>query len=821
MNEKEKLISISIEEEMKSSYIDYSMSVIVSRALPDVRDGLKPVHRRVLYGMHQLGILSNGAYKKSARIVGEVLGKYHPHGDVSVYDTMVRMAQYWTLRYPLIDGQGNFGSIDSDPPAAMRYTEVKMKKISEEMLLDLKKNTVDMQLNFDDSLKEPVILPTRIPNLLINGSSGIAVGMATNIPPHNLKETIDAICAFLDNKELSISQIIKYIKAPDFPTGGIIYGYKGVKNAFYTGKGKITLRAKTHIEEINERKCIVVDEIPYQVNKSEMILKTIELIKEGKIEEIHQIRDESDRNGLRIVYALKKNVNIKIILNKLFIYTSLQTYFNVNIIALVKGKPVQLNIKNLIEEFLKHRNNIIIRRTKYELKKCKYRIHIVEGFLKILNDLNFTIEIIRNSESRDVAFKRIMKNFKTSEEQSKNVLNLRLHNLTSMERNKMQKEYEDLRKKVIFLENILLLPSARKEIIRNELIEIKEKYKDNRRTKIDYSGDQNKILDIKDLIENKQVVLTISNVGYIKRTPLSEYKIQNRGGIGNRGGTVKEYDYFKHLIVAKNHQYLLLFTKKGKCFWLKVYEIPEGSKISKGRAIQNIIDIQSDDKVNACILVENIDDKEYIDKYYVIMVTKKGIIKKTSLQYYSRPRKKGINAIVIRKGDSLLEAVLTKKDSHIFIAVKSGKLVRFSSNKIRSTGRNSSGVIGIKCDKENDAVIGMICVDINKKEKGELLVASEKGFGKRSKLKNYRLTNRGRKGIITMNITKKTGYLISIKYVMEKDHLMIIKKSGIMIRIPISSIRIMGRATQGVKLINLKKNEYIADIAKVYNDIHI
>ncbi|WP_341655892.1 DNA gyrase subunit A [Blattabacterium cuenoti] len=812
-SEGEKLISINIEDEMKSSYIDYSMSVIVSRALPDVRDGLKPVHRRVLYGMYQLGIVSNSSYKKSARIVGEVLGKYHPHGDISVYDTMVRMTQKWTLRYPLIDGQGNFGSLDADPPAAMRYTEVKMKKISEEMLLDIKKETVDMQLNFDDSLEEPTVLPTRIPNLLINGSSGIAVGMATNIPPHNLTETINAICAYIDHNDISIEQIMKYIKGPDFPTGGIIYGYDGVKNSFYTGKGRIVLRAKVHFEELHGRPCIIVDEIPYQVNKADMIARTVELIKEGKMEGIYQIRDESDRNGLRIVYILKHNVNSNILLNQLFQYTSLQTYFNVNNIALVNGKPVQLNIKSFIQHFVDHRHNVIIRRTKYELKKCQNRIHILLGFLKILDHLDIMIQLIQKSKNRSDACNRLIQKFDISKNQSQSILDMKLQSLTSLEVKKLRKEYDELVQKIEFFINVLKEHSIRTKIIKEELLEIQKKYKDKRRTQIDYSGYK---VNIEDLIENEQVVLTISHAGYIKRTSLSEYKRQGRGGVGNRGAIARESDFFKHLLVARNHQYLLFFTEKGKCFWLKVYEIPEGSKISKGRAIQNIIRLQPDDKVNAYILTGDLSIKKYVTDYYVMMITKKGIIKKTPLENYSRPRKDGINAIVIRKGDSLMEAILTKGDSHVLIAVKSGRIIRFSEKKIRSTGRASSGVIGINI-KNKDIVIGMICVE--GKEKGHLLVVSEKGFGKRSNMKDYRITNRGGKGIKTINITQKTGSLISIKYVTDRDDLMIIKKSGIMIRIPISDIRVMGRTTQGVRLIHLKENDAIADVAKVYKPI--
>ncbi|WP_185860845.1 DNA gyrase subunit A [Blattabacterium cuenoti] len=813
--EKEKLISINIEDEMKSSYIDYSMSVIVSRALPDVRDGLKPVHRRVLYGMYQLGILSNSSYKKSARIVGEVLGKYHPHGDVSVYDTMVRMTQKWTLRYPLIDGQGNFGSLDADPPAAMRYTEVKMKKISEEMLLDIKKETVIMQLNFDDSLEEPTVLPTRIPNLLINGSSGIAVGMATNIPPHNLKETINAICAYIDNNNLSIEQIMKHIKAPDFPTGGIIYGYDGVKNAFYTGKGRIILRAKVHFEEIHDRQCIIVDEIPYQVNKADMIARTVELMKVGKMEGLYQIRDESDRNGLRIVYILKQNTNPNILLNKLFQYTSLQTYFNVNNIALVNGKPIQLNIKSIIQHFVDHRHNVIISRTQYELKKCQNRVHILLGFLKIIDHLDIMIQLIKRAQNHYDACDKLIKKFKISQNQSKSILEMKLQGLTSLEIKKLKKEYDELIKKIEFFKNVLNEHYTRTKIIKEELLDIRKKYQDKRRTQIDYSGDK---VNIEDLIENEQVVLTISHAGYIKRTSLSEYKRQGRGGVGNRGATARESDFFKHLLIATNHQYLLFFTEKGKCFWLRVYEIPEGSKISKGRAIQNIIHLQQDDKVNTYILTGDLTNKKYVKDYYVMMITQKGIIKKTSLENYSRPRKDGINAIVIRKGDSLLKAILTKGDSHVFIAIKSGRIIRFLENQVRSTGRTSSGVIGIHTNNK-DLVIGMICVDVEGKEKGHLLVVSEKGFGKRSHIKDYRITNRGGKGIKTINITQKTGNLISIKYVTDQDDLMIIKKSGIIIRIPISDIRVMGRTTQGVRLINLKKNDAIADVAKVYKPI--
>ncbi|WP_185882522.1 DNA gyrase subunit A [Blattabacterium cuenoti] len=821
MKKEKKLISINIEDEMKSSYIDYSMSVIVARALPDVRDGLKPVHRRVLYGMYQLGVFSNQSYKKSARIVGEVLGKYHPHGDISVYETMVRMAQKWNMRYPLIDGQGNFGSMDFDPPAAMRYTEVKMQKIAEEMLLDIKKETVNMQFNFDDSIEEPQVLPTRIPNLLINGTSGIAVGMATNMPPHNLTETIQAICAYIDNKNISIETIIKYIKAPDFPTGGVIYGYDGVKKSFYTGKGRIILRAKFHFEEINGKKCIIIDEIPYQVNKAEMINKTVELMKEGNMEGISQIRDESDRNGLRIVYILKHNHNPNILLNNLFKHTSLQTAFNVNAIALVNGKPVQLNIKELIKHFVDHRENVIIRRTKYELEKIINRVHILKGLIIILsikNNLDKMIELIQSAQDKNEAIIILMNKFNLSKDQSKSILDMKLQHFTSLEIKKIQIEYDQSVKTIDNLKKILVIDDIRMDIIKQELKDIIQKYHDKRRTQINYSD---KITQhIEDLIENEQVVLTISHAGYIKRTSLSEYKLQGRGGVGNIGALVsKKTDFFKHILIATNHQYLLFFTEKGKCFWLRVYEVPEGSKISKGRAIQNIINLEENDKVNAYILTGNLKNPEYIKDYYVIMVTKKGIVKKTSLEHYSRPRKYGINAIVIRTGDYLLEAILTKGNSHVFIAVKSGKLIRFSEKNIRSTRRNSSGVIGIHVKHDKDYVIGMICVNQDQQDKKCLLVVSEKGFGKRSYITEYRTTNRGGKGIKTINITSKTGFLIAIKDVTNQDDLMIIKKSGIIIRIPILDIRIMGRNTQGVKLINLKNHDSIADVDKVTNNM--
>lgn len=809
--ESESIIPINIEDEIKSSYIDYSMSVIVSRALPDARDGLKPVHRRVLYSMYELGMLSNRSYKKSARIVGEVLGKFHPHGDSSVYDTIVRLAQKWSLRYKLIDGQGNFGSLDNDPPAAMRYTEIRLEKISEEMLLDIQKNTVDMKYNFDDTIKEPTVLPTRIPNLLINGVSGIAVGMATNMAPHNLKESIDAICAFIDNKYISIEELMKYIIAPDFPTGGIIYGYQGVKEAFHTGKGRITIRAKIHFEEILGRECIIVDEIPYQVNKEEMIKKTISLIKDGKLEGIYNIKDESGRQGMRIVYFIKNDYVKNIVLNNLYKYTQLQTFFHINNIALVNGLPVQLNIKDIINSFIDHRYQVVIRRENYELDKAKKRAHILKGFLIILNEIDNAINIIKNSNNPSKARDILMQKFNISEIQASNTLDLRLQRLTNLEINKINDEYILLKDKISYLKSIISNQSLIMKIIKDELIEIKKKYNDKRYTEIDYSGTE---FSIEDMIIDEQVVLTISHAGYIKRTPLSEYKRQARGGIGNKGVITRDKDFLEHLLIAKNHQYMLFFTEKGKCFWMRVFEIPESSKLSKGRAIQNLINIDKTDKVRTYILTKDLNDKEYINNHYVIMITKNGIIKRSLLKNYSRPRKYGINATIIRDGDTLIEAKLTRGNSNILIAVKSGKAIRFSEKKIRSMGRISSGVLGINIDNEKDYVIAMIAIDNENIKLEDILVVSEKGFGKRSSLKDYRITNRGGKGVKTMNITKKTGNLISIKNVINKDDLMIINKSGIIIRIPISAIRVMGRTTQGVKLINIKEDDQIAAIAK-------
>ncbi|YBU89137.1 MAG: DNA gyrase subunit A [Candidatus Walczuchella monophlebidarum] len=810
MIKKEKLIPIYIEDEMKTSYIDYSMSVIVSRALPDVRDGLKPVHRRVLFGMHELGMLSNRPYKKSARVVGEVLAKYHPHGDNSVYDAMVRMAQKWSLRYCLIDGQGNFGSIDGDAPAAMRYTEARLQNISEEMLTDIEKGTVDYQLNFDDSLEEPSVLPASVPNLLVNGSSGIAVGMATNIAPHNIKECIEAICAYIDNTAISIDELMQYIKAPDFPTGGVIYGYQGVKEAFHTGRGCIILRAKTRLEKIKHRECIIVEEIPYQVNKVDLIVKTSDLIKIGKLEGVANIRDESDREGMRIVYVLKQNAGPEIVLNNLFKETSLQISFHINNVALVKGKPMQINLKDMIRYFVDHRHEVTIRCTQYDLKKAQDRSKILEGLLLTLSHLDVAVDLIKGSKTPDEASDKLRMQFKLTKTQVKAILDLRLQRFTFLEREKLEKEYNDLSKKVERFKEILDKEPIRMQIIKDKLLEIKEKYKDDRRTMVSYSG---KEVTMKDLILNEYVVLTISHNGYIKRTPLSEYKRQLRGGIGNIGAKTRSEDFLEHLFVATNHQYTLFFTKKGKCFWLRVYEIPEGSKTSKGRAIQNLIRLSPDDRICAYIMSGDLDDEKYIKNRYVIMVTESGIIKKTHLKKYSRPRRNGINAITIREKDTLLEAKLTSGNSEVLIAVKSGKAIRFSEKKVRPMGRMACGVKGIRMSEEDDKVIGMVCVKPDNKE--DILVVSEKGYGKRSFLENYSITNRGGKGVKTINMTKKTGKLISITSVYNTSDLMIITKDGITIRISVSYIRISGRSTQGVRLINLREGDEIAAVAKV------
>ena len=818
MAEGEKLIPINIEDEMKSAYIDYSMSVIVSRALPDVRDGLKPVHRRVLFGMHELGVRSNSSYKKSARIVGEVLGKYHPHGDSSVYDTMVRMAQNWSLRYMLVDGQGNFGSIDGDSPAAMRYTEARMRKISEDMLADIDKDTVDHQLNFDDTLKEPKVLPTRVPNLLVNGASGIAVGMATNMPPHNLSEVVDGTIAYINNHDIEIDELMEHVKAPDFPTGGVIYGYDGVREAFKTGRGRIVMRAKARIEEVKGRECIIVSEIPYQVNKAEMIKKTADLVNDKKIEGISNIRDESDRNGMRIVYILKRDAIPNIVLNTLYKYTSLQTSFSVNNIALVDGRPNMLNLKEMIHYFVEHRHEVVVRRTEYELRKAEERAHILEGLIIASDNIDEVIALIRGSKNAEEAREKLMERFKLSEIQAKAIVEMRLRQLTGLEQDKLRLEYEDILKFIEDCKDILARKERRMEIIKDELIEVKAKYGDERRSQIEYAGGD---LSIEDMIPDEQVVITISHAGYIKRTPLSEYKTQNRGGVGQKGSSTRTEDFLEHLFVGTNHQYMLFFTQKGKCFWMRVYEIPEGSKTSKGRAIQNLINIEQDDKVKAFICTKDLKDQEYINSHFVIMATKKGVVKKTSLEQYSRPRQNGINAITIREDDELLEAKLTTGNSQILLAVKSGKAIRFEEGKTRPMGRNASGVRGITLADENDEVIGMVSVN---NLDDHILVVSENGYGKRTYLDDpedgeavYRITNRGGKGVKTMSVTEKTGALVAIKNVSDEDDLMIITKSGVAIRMAIEDLRVMGRATQGVKLINLK-NDSIAAVAKVMKE---
>jgi len=813
--EGEKLIPINIVDEMKSSYIDYSMSVIVSRALPDVRDGLKPVHRRVLYGMYGLGVFSNRKYLKSARIVGDVLGKYHPHGDSSVYDAMVRMAQPWSLRYPLVDGQGNYGSMDGDPPAAMRYTEARLKKISDEILSDLDKETVDFQNNFDDSLQEPKVLPTRVPALLVNGTSGIAVGMATNMAPHNLTESINAICAYIDDKEITIDDLMQHIIAPDFPTGGIIYGYDGVRDAFHTGRGRIVLRAKVSFEQIGNRDAIIVSEIPYQVNKAEMIARTAELVKEDKIPGIYEIRDESDRKGLRIVYELKMDAIPNVVLNLLYKYTSLQTSFSVNNIALVAGRPQQLNLKEIIHYFVEHRHEVIIRRTEYELKKAKERAHILEGFMKVIGTqdaLDKAISIIRHSANPQEAKTGLIEEFELSDIQAQAILDLRLARLTGMELDKIREEYEEIMNLIKRLEDILATPDLQYEIIKNELIEIRDKYGDERRTEIDYAGGE---MNIEDFIPNEQVVLTISHAGYIKRTPVNEYKVQSRGGVGNRGATTRDADFLEYIVAATNHQYMLFFTEKGKCYWLRVFEIPEGSKTAKGRAIQNLINIEPDDKIKAYLRTDDLKNTEYVEKMSVVMITKNGTIKKTSLEAYSRPRVNGINAIEIREDDQLLGARLTDGTSEIMIATKNGKCIRFPEEKVRSVGRTSIGVKGITME-DSDEVIGMIA--ISDKENETVLVVSENGYGKRTAVEDYRITNRGGKGVITLNITDKTGQLIAINNVTNEHDLMIINKSGVAIRMSVEEMRVMGRNTQGVRLINLKGNDAIAAIAKIEVD---
>ncbi|WP_313113541.1 DNA gyrase subunit A [Aequorivita sediminis] len=812
MTEGEKVIPINIEDEMKSAYIDYSMSVIVSRALPDVRDGMKPVHRRVLFGMHELGIRATGAHKKSARIVGEVLGKYHPHGDTSVYDAMVRMAQEWSLRYLLVDGQGNFGSVDGDSPAAMRYTEARMQKISEDMLADIDKETVDHQLNFDDTLKEPTVLPTRVPGLLINGASGIAVGMATNMPPHNLTEVVDGTIAYINNNDIDIDGLMQHIKAPDFPTGGIIYGYEGVREAFHTGRGRVVMRAKATFEEVNGRECIIVTEIPYQVNKADMIKKTADMVNEKKIEGIANIRDESDRKGMRIVYILKRDAIPNIVLNTLYKYTALQSSFSVNNIALVKGRPQLLNLKELIHYFVEHRHEVVVRRTEYLLRKAEERAHILEGLIIASDNIDEVIRLIRASSNADEAREKLIEAFKLSEIQAKAIVEMRLRQLTGLEQDKLRSEYEELMKTIEDYKDILARKERRMEIIKEELEEIRAKYGDERRSIIEYAGGD---VSITDLIPDEQVVITISHAGYIKRTSLSEYKTQNRGGVGQKASSTRNEDFLEYLFVGTNHQYMLFFTQTGKCFWMRVFEIPEGTRTSKGRAIQNLINIGPEDKVKAFICTQDLKDEDYINSHYVIMATKKGQVKKTPLEQYSRPRANGINAITIREDDELLEAKLTTGDSQVMLAVRSGKAIRFEEEKTRPMGRNASGVRGITLGDENDEVVGMIAVNPGD---SDILVVSENGYGKRSLIDDYRITNRGGKGVKTINITEKTGKLVAIKNVTDDDDLMIINKSGIAIRMAVSDLRVMGRATQGVRLIKVREDDAIAAVAKAMKD---
>ena len=812
MNEGEKLISINIEDEMKSAYIDYSMSVIVSRALPDVRDGLKPVHRRVLYGMHELGVRSNSAYKKSARIVGEVLGKYHPHGDTSVYDTMVRMAQEWSLRYMLVDGQGNFGSVDGDSPAAMRYTEARMRKIAEEMLADIDKDTVDHQLNFDDTLKEPTVLPARVPNLLVNGAAGIAVGMATNMPPHNLTEVVQGTIAYVRNRDISTEGLMQYIKAPDFPTGGTIYGYDGVKEAFETGRGRVVIRGKAVIEEVQGKESIVVTEIPYQVNKADMIKKTWDLVNDKKIEGISAIRDESDRNGMRVVYVLKRDAIPNIVLNMLYKYTALQSSFSVNNIALVKGRPQLLNLKDMIHHFVEHRHEVVIRRSQFELNKAEERAHIVEGLIIASDNIDEVIAIIRGSANVDEAREKLMDTFKLSEAQSKAIVEMRLRQLTGLEQDKLRAEYEELMATIADLKDILAREERRMDIIVEELEEIGSKFGDERRSQIDYSGGN---FRIEDMIPDEQVVITISHAGYIKRTPLAEYKTQNRGGVGQKASATRNEDFLENIFVGTNHQYMLFFTQLGKCYWLRVFEIPEGSRASKGRAIQNLIQIENEDRIKAVICTQDLKDEDYVNSHYVIMATKQGVVKKTVLEQYSRPRQSGINAITVREGDELLEAKLTTGSSQVILGLKSGKAIRFEESKTRPMGRSASGVRGVTLANQNDEVIGMVAVN-NLEE--NILVVSEKGYGKRSELEDYRITNRGGKGVKTLTITEKTGNLVAIKSVTDADDLMIINRSGVAIRISVEDLRVMGRAAQGVKVINLRADDEIAAVAKVVKE---
>ena len=810
MPDQTKIIRVNIEEEMKSAYIDYSMSVIVSRALPDVRDGLKPVHRRVLFGMSELGMLSNRSFKKSARIVGEVLGKYHPHGDTSVYDAMVRMAQEWSLRYPLIDGQGNFGSIDGDSPAAMRYTEARLKRIADETLSDLEKETVDFQANFDDTLKEPVVLPTRIPNLLLNGASGIAVGMATNMPPHNLTESINAIVAYIDNPEITVDELMEHIKGPDFPTGGIIYGEQGIREAFETGRGRIVVRGRTEVELTHSgRECIVVSEIPYMVNKAEMIKKIADLINEKKLEGISYINDESDRNGMRIVIILKKEMPANIILNHLYKHSQLQTAFNVNNIALVKGRPRLLSLKEIIENFASHRHEVILRRAKFDLEQAEKRAHILEGLIIASDNIDEVIAIIRSSQNADIARERLMERFGLSDLQSRAIVEMRLRQLTGLEQDKLRAEYEEVQKLIEYLNKVLSDESLQKQIIKDELIDVRDKYGDKRRTEIIPAAGE---FNPEDFYADDEMVITISNMGYIKRTPLTEFRRQNRGGTGAKGSTTRDEDFIEHLYIATMHNTMLFFTRNGKCFWQKVYDLPEGSRISKGRAIQNLINLEPEDSVRAFINVKTLDDKEYINNNFIVLCTKKGIIKKTSLEAYSRPRANGVNAITVRDGDELLVAKMTNGHHEIMLAGRSGRAVRFNEATVRPMGRTASGVRGIRLADSEDVVIGMITVE---NESADVLVVSENGYGKRSAISEYRITNRGGKGVKTINITEKTGKLIALKGVSDQYDLMIITQVGNILRIPVSSLRVMGRATQGVRLINIKENDSIASVAYV------
>jgi DNA gyrase subunit A len=810
MSDQSKIIRVNIEEEMKSAYIDYSMSVIVSRALPDVRDGLKPVHRRVLFGMSELGVLSNRSYKKSARIVGEVLGKYHPHGDSSVYDAMVRMAQEWSLRYPLVDGQGNFGSIDGDSPAAMRYTEAKLKRIAEETLSDIEKETVDFQPNFDDTLKEPTVLPTRIPNLLVNGASGIAVGMATNMPPHNLSESVNAIIAYIDNPEITVEELMHHIKGPDFPTGGIIYGEQGIREAFETGRGRIVVRAKTEIELTHSgRECIVVNEIPYMVNKAEMIRKIADLINEKKLEGISYINDESDRNGMRVVIILKKEMPANVVLNHLYKHSQLQTSFNVNNIALVKGRPKILSLREIIDSFVQHRHDIVLRRARFDLDQAEKRAHILEGLIIASDNIDEVIAIIRSSQNADIARERLMERFELSDAQSRAIVEMRLRQLTGLEQDKLRAEYEEVRKLIDYLNSVLADESLQMQIIKDELIEVRDKFGDKRRTEIVPAAGE---FNPEDFYADDEMVITISHMGYIKRTPLTDFRRQNRGGTGARGSTTREEDFIEYMYVATMHNTMLFFTRNGKCYWQKVYELPEGTRTSKGRAIQNLINIESDDSVRAFINVKSLDDEEYINNNFIVLCTRKGVIKKTSLEAYSRPRANGVNAITVRDGDELLEARMTNGRHEIMLAVRSGRAVRFPESTVRPMGRTASGVRGITLSGIDDIVVGMITV-LNQSD--DILVVSENGYGKRSAIEDYRITNRGGKGVKTINVTDKTGKLIALKGVNDQYDLMIITQAGNVLRIPVSSLRVMGRATQGVRLINIRENDKIASVAYV------